>query len=397
MGGSTDPRMWLLALIVLLRDTQAMTTICLDCRYIRATPSGIGRGVQALVDHLPRLAPDIHFRFLRHATFPGPLSTAANVTETQVGFETNGPTSMWLLSQAIDLRDVDLFHAPSNILPRGLSMPSITTIHDLMWLDSPHLCNPRGWGRIERRFYRHGIRRALRRSSAILVPSDATRAAILAKDAALEDRTFTIRPGVGEPFRARPVDRARLAEWGLADRPYVLTVGQFAPYKNHENALRGFARALSDRTEIALALVQRRGPSRGTLDALASDLGIADRVKFLPPLDEPDLAQLYNGAMALLHPSLCEGFGIPLVEAMACGCPVVTSNISAMPEVVGAAALLVDPQDPGSIAAALRKLADDPDLASDLRQQGLRRMQTMDWESYARAHLSAYRRVLAGL
>jgi len=372
-----------------------MPIVCLDCRYIRDRPSGIGRVVQALVDHLPGLAPDLHFRFLRHRTHPGPLSHAANVSEIPVAFETNGPVSQWRLPQHVDLRGVDLFHAPSNILPHGLAMPCVTTIHDLMWLDRPHWCNPRAWGQVERRFYAHGIRHALRRSDAILTVSDATRNAIVARDAGLEEKTFTARPGVSEDFAPRPVDPAILGKWDLRKNAYILTVGQFAPYKNHGHALRGFAQAFAARADMKLVLVQRRGPGNAALARLAASLGIADRVRFLPPMDDSALAALYNGALALLHPSLCEGFGLPLAEAMASGCPVVTSDLSAMPEVTGGAALLVDPHDTGAIAAALRRVVEDQKLAADLTERGLKRAQELRWADFASANLAVYRKVLA--
>ena len=105
--------------------------------------------------------------------------------------------------------------------------------------------------------------------------------------------------------------------------------------------------------------------------------------------------QLYCGAEALLHPSFIEGFGNPVAEAMACGCPVVTSDCSAMPEVAGGAALLADPRDPGAIAAALKRAVEDPALAADLRARGLRRAAELDWRAFAAANCALYRRVLS--
>ena len=143
-------------------------------------------------------------------------------------------------------------------------------------------------------------------------------------------------------------------------------------------------------------LVRRRGDTGPVLERLAAQFGIAGRVHFLSAVDRPSLVQLYSGAAMLLHPSFIEGFGNPLAEAMACGCPMVTSDCSAMPEVTGGAALLADPHDAGALAAALKRVADDPALAADLRARGLERAAQLDWRAFAAANLALYRRVLSG-
>lgn len=369
--------------------------IALDCRYLGPRPSGIGEVVAALVRHLPELAPDCEFVFLRNALRKEPLSTAANVRELVVRAPANGPVTLLHLPLAVDLTGIDLFHAPANILPGGLAMPAITTVHDVMWLTHPNWCNPAPWGRIERHFYGHGIRRALARSALVATVSEASRTAIRA--IAPTARVAVTRSGVAEDFRPIPPDPAALAGLGVPPgRRYVLVVGQGAPYKNHEGALRAFALAFADDAAIDLVLVRRRGDTGPALERLADRLGLAGRVHFLETVARAELVQLYSGAAMLLHPSFIEGFGNPVAEAMACGCPVVTSNCSAMPEVAGGAALLAHPHDPGAIAAALRRVADDPALAADLRARGLARAAELDWRAFAAANLALYRRVLAG-
>ena len=372
-----------------------MPRILIDCRYLNGRPSGIGEVVLALATHLPRQAPDLEFTFLTNAAAPQPLRNDANVTCVQVAAPANGPGTMWFMPRLVDLDHIALFHAPANILPAGLKMPTVTTIHDLMWLEHPEWCSPGLLHPVRRAFFASGIRRALRRSAAIAAISNATATAITRHCPDAEMRTHVTLSGVSEDFV--PVQRnARvLAGCGLyPQRRYVLVVGQYAPYKNHDGAIRAFAAACRTIEDIDLVLVQRQGPSSARLLKLARQLGLGDRVRFTGPVERAELVQLYSSAELLLHPSLCEGFGNPVLEAMACGCPVITSSISAMPEVAGGAALLADPRDTDDLARQIRKVLADDGLAQALRTRGHARAEEMRWERFAQANLSIYRRVL---
>lgn len=352
--------------------------------------------MSALIDILPALAPDLDFLLLRSPWHPGELHHAANVREVVVKQAANGPATMWWLHKVVDLRGVDLFHATFNILPAHLPMPCVTTIHDIMWLTHPKWCNPSAYGRIERLFHQHGIHRALRKSAGIATVSAASRDEIVRVAPEVADRVFVTRSGVSGDFRPTPASADLLGSLGIPPgRRYVLTVGQYAPYKNHEGAVRAFALASASRPDIDLVLVQRRARGSDRLLAIARDAGLSGRVHILPAIERETLIALYSSAEALLHPSLCEGFGNPLAEAMACGCPVVTSDRSAMPEVTGGAALLVDPDDPAAIAAALREIIDHPATAATLRAAGQARAAKLSWIGFATATLEVYRRVLA--
>lgn len=366
--------------------------ICIDARYVRSRPSGIGEVVRALIDHAPVLAPDLNFLLLKHPDAQAPLSTAPNVAERVVRAAANGPATMWWLARATDLAGVDLFHAPANIQPAGLPMPCVTTVHDLMWLTHPDWAAQPGWrGRVDRLYYAHGIRRALRRSTWIATVSAATRDAIAAIDPAAATRTRVTPSGVAPAFRLPAPDELH----PRGGRRYVLTVGQGAPYKNHRAALDAFARAFADRDDIDHVFVQRQGAGAAALLDRAATLGLSGRVQVLPAIGQEALVALYGHALALCHPSLMEGFGNPLAEAMACGCPVVTSDVSAMPEVTGGAALLASPHDVSAIAAALRRIADEPGLSATLRACGLARAAHLSWRAFAAANVAIYREMLA--
>lgn len=373
-----------------------MSTICIDCRYIGVRPSGIAEVVRGLIDHAPTLAPDLRFLLLRSAVRREPLSDAPNVRERIVRQAANGPATMWWLRDVVDLTGVDLLHATYNTMPAGLRMPCVVTIHDVMRLTHPAWCRPgvRGWA--EKHFYGHGLRRAIRSADAIAAISSATASTIAAFHPAARARTTVTLSGVSDHFRPRPVDPAALAGLGLAPRrPFVLTVGQDAPYKNHDGALRGFAAAFGDDSGIDLVMVQRRGPGRARLEGLVRSLHLDGRVHFLSAIDGDALVTLYGAARVLLHPSFAEGFGNPVAEAMACGCPVVTSEVSAMPEVAGGAALLTDPHDPDAIARCLRAVIRSPEQAQRMRAAGLARARILQWRDFAAANIAIYREVLA--
>ncbi|MGV3512989.1 MAG: glycosyltransferase family 4 protein [Novosphingobium sp.] len=371
-----------------------MTLICIDCRYIGPRPSGIGKVQQALVDHLPDMAPDLEFLFLKRTDAPEVLSAASNVREIVVKAAANSPATMWWLPRIAPLSGVDLFHATFNIMPAGLRMPCVTTVHDIMWLANPQWCTGRLPHVLERHFYGHGIGRALAKSAAITTVSDASKHELLAWDSSLQGRVFTTPPGIDESFRHDPkLGQPTVQGWPTGKR-IVLTVGQNAPYKNHEGALRAFALAFGGRDDVALVFIQRLNQASETLRDMAQNLGIASQVHFLGPVDDAALVTCYNAAAVLLHPSLCEGYGLPLAEAMACGCPVVASDRSAMPEVLGGAGLLAPAEDAAAMAAALRQVVDDEQVSSAMRQAGLGRAAQLSWRRFADATLDVYRSVL---
>jgi len=370
-------------------------TVCIDCRYIGERPSGIAEVVQGLVDHVPSLAPDLTFRLLTSPERTKPLSTAANVTEHPVSAGSNSPVGMWFLPELARLSQSDVFHATANILPARLKMKTVTTVHDIMWLTHPQWCDATAYGHVKRRFFAHGIRRALTLSDRLAPVSAATGAALLEHNPALEGRIRLTRSGVADRFKPVARDSSTLAKFGIErGKRYALVVGQFAPYKNHEAALRAFASGIGDQGDARLIFVQRRGPNSASLGKLARQLGIDTRVHVAGGVSNEELLQLYSSARVLLHPSLCEGFGNPVAEAMACGCPVITSNRSAMPEVAGGAARLIDPQDENNIATALREIWHNREARKSMREAGIKRAAELRWVDFAQANVAIYRSLL---
>lgn len=373
--------------------------IVFDARYVRERPSGIGAMVDELVRRLPALLPDERFHFLRHPAARAPLSLASNATEETVASEANGPGTLFTLPLGRALRSAKLFFGPANILPFAMPCPSIVTVHDLMWLDTPELCRSSGpWGAVETAFYGAGLRNTLRSATAILCPSQATKDAIERRSLRAAARTTVIAHGVDDAFRNVPAHdpdgREAMRRHVPGARRYVLTVGQAAGYKNHEGVVRGFAEAFPHDDGTYLVLIQRLGVESGRLLDLARLLGVGGRVRVLSTVPFADLVALFRGAICLCHPSFVEGWGMPITEALAAGCPVLTSTTSCMPEVSGGAAELVDPGSAHAIALGLRKLASEPERREALRVLGLTRAAQLSWDKNAAAAAVVFARVL---
>jgi glycosyltransferase involved in cell wall biosynthesis len=248
-------------------------------------------------------------------------------------------------------------------------------------------------------FYADGIRRALRKATRLATISRATADVIRRIEPRAAARTHVIPHGVEARFRPphdRDLARARsLARLRIRGR-YLLVVGQNTPSKNHRAVLEAFAAAKLP-TDLHLVLLQRlyRGRRFGIFGApslaeRASTLGIRDRVVFPDHLDDDALVELVQGATALVQFSKYEGFGMPGLEALACGTPVIASNIPALVEVLGTAAVHV-PLRASELARALERITRDPGLARELSARGPERAREFSWDRSAKLHLELYR------
>jgi glycosyltransferase involved in cell wall biosynthesis len=365
--------------------------IAIDCRYIRDRPSGIGAYVEALVDRLPALAPEIQFSLWKHRLAARALSTAPNAADPIVRPE---PSSLWTLNwpdRYAPLAGVDLFHAPHSILPRRLTMPTVVTIQDLLAIEMPHL-HRQGWdGIVKRLYYPDAVWRALRRSTRIITTTVAMADGVAKLWPAARIRTRIVPLAAETAFQppADPDDaRTRAAQLLGTFDPYCLVVGQHTPTKRHIDALHAFAAA--GPRGWRLVFLQRQT----TLNRLASAarrLQVADRVLWLPCVSRQDLVALLQSAGVLLQPSIYEGFGLPVLEAMACGCPVIASDLPTLREVVGDAGMLTPPGHVERLAAAIRSVTSSAELRKDLASRGLERATRFSWDRCAHETLAVYR------
>jgi glycosyltransferase involved in cell wall biosynthesis len=373
-----------------MQEHRKVIRVAIDARYIREKPSGIGVYVQALVDRIPACAPADQFLFWVHRLAQRPLSRASNTSEVTVRPGPNSPRTVLWPNNHARFTDVDVFHNPHNLMPRGLRCATVITIHDVMAIDQPKL-HLQGMERVVKSlYYVQAIWRALHHATRLIVPSKATAERICALAPNATRRMTVIWEGADDCFRrAENLDLVQKRAAALIgnNSPYLLVIGANTPAKRHGLALAAFARAVP--APWRLVFLQRRRAS-AQLVRLAHRLHVADRTVWLGALKRDDVVTLMQAAAGLIQPSLYEGFGLPVLEAMACSCPVVASDIPALREITGGAALLVPPGDVEKLASALRDFAQSPHVRRSLGEQGLARAREFSWDRCARETLDVY-------
>ncbi len=373
--------------------TRDLGRFVVDARYVRTRPSGIGNYVAALIARMPALAPESRFRLWTHPERPAPV-VAANVECVPVSAVADGLSTLLRPSSLDRLTADDVVHFPFSLLGRGLRSATVVTVHDLMWIEHAAKVDARPLlHRARASFYQRGMRHALARATRLIAVSRATADRMIAVLPSCADRVRVIHNAAGPAFVAAldPVSAARRAAALIgSEAPYYLVIGKNEPYKGHEVALQAFAQGA--RPEELLVLVQRTRRGAG-LERLAQQLGIESKLRWLPTLGESELVTALQGARALLQPSLVEGFGIPALEAMASGCPVIASDTPALVEVLGGAGLLTAAGDPMSLARGINDLRQG-ELRSELRERGLERARAFSWDRAAALTLEVYREAL---
>jgi len=286
---------------------------------------------------------------------------------------------------------IELYHEP-NYVPLQTDVPTVTTIHDLSWVRLPgtHPADRVRW--LER-----AMPGAVEAAGVILVDSQFTRSELVSIFAVDPSRVHVAWLGISRAFHSRSAAEtaSTLGARGLHHGGYVLNVGTLEPRKNVGHLLAAYSAlsaALRRRYPLVIAGAKgwRASPLERQLRALAGD----GQVRFLGPVRDDELAHLYAGAALFVFPSLYEGFGLPPLEAMASGVPVLVSDRASMPEVVGDAARLLDPERPERTTGQMEALLEDMDAREDLAGRGLRRAATFTWEACAKRTLDAYRHAL---
>ncbi|HLI25998.1 MAG TPA: glycosyltransferase family 1 protein [Chloroflexota bacterium] len=358
--------------------------IGLDARLADYTAGGIAQYIRCLAAWLPRLAPGARFTLYRARRRSQPWAAPGHVRQRTL---LTPPHHRWehvLLPLELASERLDLLHGPDFLVPRRRRCPAVITIHDLAFVRYPAILTPDS-----RRHYAQ-VARVAPTVERVICDSAHTAADVEALLGVPRERLRVVH--LAPTVAARP-DTATLAavraRYALPPR-YFLYLGTLEPRKNLPTLLRALAR-LPAPVPLLLA-----GP-RGWLDepVLAAAARLGERVRWLGPVPAADLPALYAGATAFVFPSLYEGFGLPPLEAMALGTPVVAARTSSLPEVLGDAALFVPPLDETAWTEALQQILDDAPLRAALRARGQAQAARYSWERTARATLAVYREALA--
>jgi glycosyltransferase involved in cell wall biosynthesis len=363
--------------------------IAVDAHAVGRKLTGNETYVRNLLREFASAAPDASFVAYvsderAHGQLPARFETPAVARNPfiRLGFD---------LGRRLWLDQPDLVHVQYTA-PLGCPVPVVVTVHDVSFLEKPEY-----FSRFRRTQLAITVRETVRRAAAIIAPSSFSRDRIAAAYNLRAEQIDVVHNGVDPEFRpmSRELARAVVADRHGIRAPYVLTVGDLQPRKNQTGLIRAFSALLQAAPHLPhhLVLVGKENWHGAEVRACASKSGFSDRIHFTGFVGDSELRHLYAGCDLFMFPSFYEGFGLPILEAMACGRAVACSDASAMPEVADSAGLLFDPASVESMRRAMADVLLDAELRQRLERLGLQRAARFSWQRAAEETLAVYRRV----
>jgi glycosyltransferase involved in cell wall biosynthesis len=365
--------------------------IGIDARLVYYSRAGIGQYILRLVEALARSdASGEQFVLLQSRKDPTKLDQHPGFSRASLWTPSHHRLEQVTLRVEIGRLHLDLLHSPDFIPPFRRNCKSVITVHDLAFLLYPHFLTN------EAARYYGQIDQAVRHTDHIIAVSESTRRDTINLLGVPENKITVIYEAANPIYREVDKQTARQhvkEAYGL-DQPYILFVSTVEPRKNLPGLLQAYRKLRDDyRCDEKLVLAGGRGWLSEEVYAAIDQLNLSDHVRILGRVPSEDLVYLYNAAQMLVHPSFYEGFGLPPLEAMRCGTPVIVSNVSALPEVVGDAAILIDPHDIDGLTVAMWRVLTDEDTRATLTEKGRKRAQMFSLERAAQQTLEVYRRV----
>ena len=296
-----------------------------------------------------------------------------------------------MLPKLVKRYKIDLLHSLHYTSPFLLACASVVTIHDLTFFLFPELHKLS-----KRLFFPSVIRASARKADALITVSENTRQDSIRLLHVPEEKIFAVQLGVDEifhPIKDNGLRRKIYQQYQLPEK-FILYVGLVEPRKNLPLLIRSFRTLVEEGFSHRLVIAGRLGWMYQEVFKQIETLGLEDRIKFTGYVPRQNLPIVYNLAELFVYPTLYEGFGLPVLEAMACGTPVVTSNISSLPEIVGNAGILVTPGEESALAEAMVKVLSDPKMQENLAEKGIRRSKNFSWKRTAKETLQVYQHVL---
>ncbi|MDI6809511.1 MAG: glycosyltransferase family 1 protein [Candidatus Eisenbacteria bacterium] len=368
--------------------------IVLDARTATDHFPGIGRYVVSLAHALASVVPNLSVLLLHNPLAPVTRMALPDLPRLESRVSPFSLRQQWVVPKALRSIDVAVYHSPYYLLPYRPGVPTVLTCYDLI-----PLAYPEYFSAGKRLIYRLAHMLALKRADAIVAISEGTKADLIRYFHVAPQRIFVTPLAAGAHFTPQPPERtiAVKEKYGLPEE-YVLYFGSNKPHKNLVRLVKAFAESKigGPSSNVSLVIAGHWDERYPQAKETAMLLHIEDRVIFLADVSENDLPVLYGGARLFVFPSLYEGFGLPVLEAMACGTPVVCSNTSSLPEVAGDAALLVNPLDVNGLVGAINRVLSDDGLQKEMVEKGFNQARRFSWERTARETVSVYERVVAG-
>ena len=374
--------------------------VCLDVRPAVPHFPGIGRYIRGLTRALPsELKPDEQVHLLINPWQAGDewiqkLVLKANVITHTVACSPFSLAQQWQIPQVLRQIRPDLYHSFTAFMPFRPGVPTVLAVHDLIPLRYPRYATFRA-----RSFFRITMSLALNVAQHVIANSETTRRDFLNQFDLPGEKIVAIPLAAGAVFRPpkrNEIEQAR-RKFGLPE-VYVFYLGSNRPHKNLPRLIEAWAKVIRnprlDRKKLVIAGFW--DPRYPEAKLQASRLNVAQSICFLGTIPEEDLPGLYSGAELFVFPSLYEGFGFPVLEAMSCGIAVACSNTSSLQEVAGEAAVYFDPADPDEIAMTLTQVLEDNSLQESIRERGLERARQYSWQKTARQTVAVYRAVGSG-
>jgi len=369
------------------------TKIAINATFAHENPTGLGVYTYELVREL--LKAECGFDFIVYTSsrelknlYPNRVTWVTPYTSPDFGLKGHLMRLLWqqtILPFKLRMQKASLLYStvPEGIL--SLHQKQIITVHDILPIKYPESCP-----RMKYYFY-YSLPTLLNNSQAIICDSENTKKDIIAYYGIKDKPIYVIYAGFNRK-RFYPRENGTVQkQYGLKN--YLLYIGDLRPYKNLERSLEAFARL--NLKEFKFVIGGKKDPRfYPKVEKKMDELFLKDRVVFLDYVPEENLPHLYSEAAAFVFPSLYEGFGLPPLEAMACGCPVVVSNAASLPEICGDAAYYVDPYNVESIAEGIYRVLTDEVLRSNLIEKGLERAKLFSWEKSAKEHLKVFEEVL---